>query len=116
MFWAPWHQPKQNMRRRTSKTTGKIARYAPCVCGDGLVPHDAEHLLEGAEGGEAAPLAPPVVGGHAVLPAALDVEGGQVEAEVLARLLEQVVLHLGGHRVVQRLRNLQCQGKKGVVG
>ena len=80
--------------------------HKPCVGGDSLVLHDSEHLLEGAEGREAAPLAPPVVGGHAVLPAPLDVEGGQVEAELLARLLEEVVLHLGGHRVVERLGDL----------
>ena len=30
MFWALWHQPKQNMRRRTSNSTGKITRYIVC--------------------------------------------------------------------------------------
>ena len=41
-----------------------------------------------------------------MLTASLDVQGDQVEAELLARLLEEVVLHLGGHRVVERLGNL----------
>ena len=67
------------------------------------------------EGGQAAPLAPPVVGRHAVLPASLDVEGGQVEAEFLAGLLEEVVLHLGGHRVVERLGDLRNHNQRIII-
>ena len=48
----------------------------------------------------------PVVAGHTVLPASLHVEGGEVEAELLAWLLEQVVGHLLRHGVVQGLGNL----------
>ena len=76
------------------------------VAVDGLVAHDAAELVEVVDPLEAAELAPGVVGRHAVLTTALDVEGGQVEAVLLAGLLEQVVGHLLGHRVVEGLGHL----------
>lgn len=74
-----------------------------------VVQQDAGHVMPGPEGRQAAPLAPPVVGRHAVLPAPLQVERGQVEAEVLAGLLEQVVRHFSAQGLVVGLRHLVAQ-------
>ena len=57
-----------------------------------------------------------VVSGHSVLSAPLHVEGRQVQAEVLAGLLEEVVGHLLGDGVVQGLGHLVDQAHDVVVG
>ena len=68
--------------------------------------HGGEHLgqhLPGLDPGLAAQLAPGVVGSEAVVPASLNVEADQVEAEALVLLLEQVLGQLGGECGVQLL-------------
>ena len=54
---------------------------------------------------------PPVVGRDSVLSAPLNVERAQVESVALPGLLEQVVLHLGAHGVVQGLGDLKKRKK-----
>ena len=65
---------------------------------------------------QSAPLSPPAVARHSVLPAPRHVDGGQVHPELLARLLEQVVGHLLGHGVVQPLGHLVDQPHHEGVG
>ena len=76
------------------------------VAVDGLIVEGSQHLLPALEGLEAAELSPPVVAGQAVLTTALHVEGSQIETELLAGLLEEVVGDLLGDGVVVGLGNL----------
>ena len=61
---------------------------------DSVLVHDELHILPLLEPLEAALLPPDVVGGEAVVPASLDVEGGQVHPEPGPRGLNHRLLCL----------------------
>ncbi len=50
-----------------------------------------------------------------MLATTLDVERREVETELLSWLLEEVVLHLGAHRVVEGLGDLERKGDECIL-
>jgi len=73
---------------------------------DGVVGHDADHIIPSLHGGQTAPFPPSVVGGDTMLPTSLHVERCQIKTELLAWFLEKMIGDLLTQGVVHSLSDL----------
>ncbi len=89
-----------------------IGRFVDGSIGrDSVVAKNTNEVAPTVDAGEATPLTPGSVRGNSMITTTLNVDSSQVKAELLARLLEEMVGHLLSDRVIVRLGHLVDQAK-----